>query len=44
MTEVDMPELAALIARSLRSNEPAEAVAADVTAFRRRFTTLHFVN
>lgn len=44
MTVDDMPELAALIARSLRGDEPAEAVAADVTAFRRRFDKLHFVN
>jgi glycine hydroxymethyltransferase len=40
----DMPELAALIARALRGGEPAEAVAADVTAFRRRFDRLHFIN
>lgn len=44
MTVDDMPKLAALIARGLRGNEPAEAVAADVTAFRRRFDKLHFVN
>jgi glycine hydroxymethyltransferase len=44
MTADDMPELAALIARGLRGNEPAEVVAADVTAFRRRFDRLHFVN
>jgi glycine hydroxymethyltransferase len=44
MTEKDMPALAALIARGLRGNEPAETVAADVTAFRRRFKTLAFVN
>lgn len=44
MTADDMPELAALIARGLRGNEPPEAVAADVTAFRRRFDRLHFVS
>jgi glycine hydroxymethyltransferase len=44
MTEKDMPELAALIARALRGNEPAETVAADVVAFRRNFTGLHFIN
>ena len=43
MTEADMPELAALIARGLRSEAP-EAVATDVTTFRRRFGRLHFVN
>ena len=44
MTAKDMPELAALIARGLRGNEASELVAADVTAFRRRFEKLHFVN
>jgi glycine hydroxymethyltransferase len=44
MTEHDMPELAALIARGLRGNDAAEAVAADVTQFRRRFQKMHFVN
>ena len=43
MTEADMPELAALIVRGLRGEVP-EGVAADVTAFRRRFGRLHFVN
>ena len=43
MTEKDMPELAALIARGLQGNEPPEAVAADVTRFRRRFARLHFM-
>ena len=43
MTEKDMPELAALIARGLQGNEPPDAVAADVTAFRRRFDRLHFI-
>ncbi|MDG4889364.1 aminotransferase class I/II-fold pyridoxal phosphate-dependent enzyme [Mesorhizobium sp. WSM4887] len=44
MTEKDMPELAALIARGLRGNDAVEDVAADVSAFRRRFTKLHFVS
>lgn len=44
MTVEDMPQLAALIARGLRSNEPAEHVAAEVSDFRRRFTKLHYVN
>ena len=44
MTEKDMPTLAALIARGLRSNEPAETLAAEVTAFRRQFRKLHFIN
>ena len=44
MTEADMPELAALIARGLADREPAETVAADVTQFRRRFDRLHFIN
>jgi glycine hydroxymethyltransferase len=44
MTAKDMPELAALVARGLRSNEPVERIAADVGAFRRRFGKLHFVN
>ncbi len=43
MTEKDMPALAALIARALRGNEPADTIAADVTAFRRDFKTLHFI-
>ncbi len=44
MTERDMPELAALIARGLRGNDAPEDVARDVSEFRRRFTTLHFVS
>ena len=44
MTERDMPELAALIARALRSNADSEALAAEVTNFRQRFRQLHFVN
>jgi glycine hydroxymethyltransferase len=43
MTEQDMPELAALIARALKGNEGPEAVAAEVSAFRRRFDRLHFI-
>jgi glycine hydroxymethyltransferase len=43
MTPADMPELAALIARALIGNEEPEAIAPAVTAFRRRFTTLHYV-
>jgi glycine hydroxymethyltransferase len=38
-----MPELAALIVRVLKGNEEPEALAPHVTAFRRRFSTLHFV-
>ncbi len=41
MTSGDMPELAHLIARALHG-EP-EDVAADVTAFRARFSGMHFV-
>jgi glycine hydroxymethyltransferase len=44
MTASDMPDLAALLARGLRGEEPSERVAADVTAFRRRFREVHFVN
>lgn len=44
MTEDDMPELAALIARGLRGNDASEAIAADVTLFRRQFHKMHFVN
>jgi glycine hydroxymethyltransferase len=44
MTVEHMPELATLIARGLRGNEPGETVAADVAAFRRRFTGLHYMN
>jgi glycine hydroxymethyltransferase len=39
----DMPEIAGLIARALIGNEEPEAVAPAVTAFRRRFTRMHFV-
>jgi glycine hydroxymethyltransferase len=38
-----MPELARLIARGLAGNETPEAVAPDVTSFRRRFDRLQFV-
>jgi glycine hydroxymethyltransferase len=44
MAVEDMPELAALIVRGLRSDEPSDKLTADVTAFRRRFNALHFVN
>jgi glycine hydroxymethyltransferase len=44
MTPADMPELAGLIVRALRGNEAGEQVAADVTAFRRRFRALRFMN
>lgn len=44
MKTTDMPDLAALIARGLRGNDAPEEVARDVVAFRRRFTTMHFVN
>jgi glycine hydroxymethyltransferase len=37
------PQLARLIARVLAGNETPEVVAGDVKAFRRHFTTLHFV-
>lgn len=38
-----MPELAGFIADGLSGARPAEAVAADVTAFRRRFGRLHYM-
>jgi glycine hydroxymethyltransferase len=38
-----MPALAKLIARALSDKEPPEAVARDVSQFRRRFDRLHFV-
>jgi glycine hydroxymethyltransferase len=43
MTVEDMPELAGLILRGLAGNEAPETVAADVTAFRHRFSTLSFM-
>jgi glycine hydroxymethyltransferase len=42
MTAADMPELAGLIVSALRGN--ASSVAADTTAFRSRFTTLHHIH
>ncbi len=38
-----MPELAALIQRALVGNEDEARVAADVTAFRRKFRELHYI-
>jgi len=43
MGPADMPELAFSIARALEAPETAEDVASEVTAFRRRFTTLRYV-
>jgi glycine hydroxymethyltransferase len=43
MTAEDMPALATLIARVLMRREDATRVAEDVTAFRQRFTHLHFM-
>ena len=43
MTTVDMAELAKLIARAIVADEP-QAVAAEVTDFRRRFRDLRFVD
>ena len=43
MTPEHMPELAGLVARALIGNETAAVVAADVTAFRRRFEGMKFV-
>jgi glycine hydroxymethyltransferase len=43
MTVADMPELARLIARALIGNEVPGTIAADASAFRQRFTTLHYV-
>jgi glycine hydroxymethyltransferase len=43
MTPADMPELAGYIAEGLSGSRPADAVAKDVTAFRGRFRTLHFM-
>jgi glycine hydroxymethyltransferase len=43
MTARDMPELAGLIARALIGNDSPEIVAAEVSAWRSRFRTLHFV-
>lgn len=43
MTAADMPVLAGFIARALVGNEAPEAVAEEVTAFRRRFDRVCFV-
>jgi len=43
MTAADMPELAGYIAEGLNGSRPAGAVAKDVTAFRGRFRSLHFM-
>jgi glycine hydroxymethyltransferase len=43
MTPADMPELAGYIAETLSAARPPRSVAGDVTNFRRRFSTLHFV-
>jgi glycine hydroxymethyltransferase len=43
MTPSDMPELAGYIAEGLNGSRPADAIAKDVTAFRQRFRTLHFM-
>lgn len=39
----EMPELAQLLARSLGGKEDPEAIAPEVTAFRRQFQDLHFM-
>lgn len=44
MNEADMPRLAALIVRALRGNEPVEELAEEVSAFRRGFSGMRFVN
>ncbi len=41
-TAADMPELAALLARALDARTEPEAVAGEVTAWRRRFRDVHF--
>ena len=43
MTPADMPELADYIAAALSGTRPLQAIAEEVTRFRRRFSTLHFV-
>jgi glycine hydroxymethyltransferase len=43
MTPDDMPQLAALMGRLLVKGETPEALAGEVTAFRRQFQRLHFV-
>jgi glycine hydroxymethyltransferase len=44
MTVDDMPALASLIARGLQGKDGGEQVAAEVTAFRRRFRDLHYID
>jgi glycine hydroxymethyltransferase len=44
MTEADMPALASLIAKSLLGNGLPEDIAHEVSAFRRQFSTLHYIN
>jgi glycine hydroxymethyltransferase len=44
MTPRDMPQLASLMAEALNEKRPPRDIAGDVTAFRRGFTNLHFVN
>ncbi|HEX3954864.1 MAG TPA: aminotransferase class I/II-fold pyridoxal phosphate-dependent enzyme [Stellaceae bacterium] len=44
MTPRDMPELASLMADALNEKRPLKNIASDVSAFRRRFTMLHFIN
>jgi glycine hydroxymethyltransferase len=43
MSAADMPELGALVANVLLGRATPESTAAAATAFRRRFSTLHFV-
>ena len=43
MGPAEMPELADYIARALEKPDQAAALAGDVTRFRQRFTSLHFV-
>ncbi len=43
MTQADMPRLATFIADVLNDARAPEAVAKDVTAFRKRFDRLRFV-
>jgi glycine hydroxymethyltransferase len=43
MTPQDMPELAGFIADVLKGTRAAQSVAPEVTAFRRRFTKLHYM-
>lgn len=43
VTVKDVPEIAALLARALRSNDPA-ALASETATLRKTFQTLHFIN